>query len=108
MRSRFCLVSSWVSFHSMQGQHQGAHRGAVTAVSVALPLAPAVTVGEDGVVSMWSNEVNEQILTALPHHVRDLNAKSTYRTNSVILDPVHSRLCTGAEDGFIRLWDLTQ
>eukprot|EP00929_Paragymnodinium_shiwhaense_P123492 TRINITY_DN9740_c0_g1_i1.p1 TRINITY_DN9740_c0_g1~~TRINITY_DN9740_c0_g1_i1.p1 ORF type:complete len:511 (-),score=70.51 TRINITY_DN9740_c0_g1_i1:147-1679(-) len=95
---------------SLQSRYEGAHGGAITAVSVGLPIAHAATAGEDGRVQLWSETGG--LLAALPAHGRDVGAGSTpkasrIRPNSVVVDAIHSRLCTGSEDGYVRLWDLT-
>lgn len=78
-----------------------AHPGAVTAVdiqSVAGIGTLSCTSGKDGLVKVWS----EQGDAILPRHFD--TAKLT--TTSMILDLHAGRVCTGAEDSLVRVWDV--
>lgn len=78
----------------------GAHGGAVTAVALAADLL--VSGGEDGTTRLWS-PVGD---VPLPKHGRDTSLQQLGLVRGMVLDAAHNRLCTCAEDGFVRLWDV--
>jgi len=80
----------------------GAHGGAVTGVAICGTII--VTGGEDGATRIWS--ADKQADTALPPHAKD-GQRQLGMVREVQLDPPNDRLCTGAEDGFLRLWDIS-
>eukprot|EP00927_Polykrikos_kofoidii_P005989 TRINITY_DN12414_c0_g1_i1.p1 TRINITY_DN12414_c0_g1~~TRINITY_DN12414_c0_g1_i1.p1 ORF type:complete len:533 (-),score=87.40 TRINITY_DN12414_c0_g1_i1:96-1694(-) len=106
----------------------GSHGGAVTAVGIGASLPCAVTGGEDGVVRLWSSAMvshrsrstsrrkespvvkeETEIDMVLPSHAKD---QATERTSGnsvhvVSVDSKYHRLCTGGEDSFVRIWDLS-
>lgn len=78
----------------------GAHGGAVTAVGLAADLL--VSGGEDGSTRLWSPAGD----VPLPKHGRDTTLVQLGMVRGMVLDAANNRLCTCAEDGFVRLWDV--
>lgn len=78
----------------------GAHGGAVTAVAIAADLL--VSGGEDGTTRLWSPAGDVK----LPKHGRDTSLSQLGMVRALVLDALHHRVCSCAEDGFVRLWDV--
>jgi len=96
--------TSEYTFPRAERRLHGAHGGAVTAVAPAAPLGQAITGGQDGSVRFWSPKVD----SVLPKHQRDRTdcAKGPSTVTGLMLDTKNHRVCSGSEDGFVRMWDV--
>lgn len=84
-------------------QINGAHGGAVTAVTASVSPGQAITGGQDGIVRMWSKTGDQN----LPLHQRDARSSVTRQSVTALeLDHDNHRVLAGGEDSFVRMWDL--
>jgi len=80
----------------------GAHGGATSATS-ASSCCLAASGGEDGVVKLWRRG-DERDGRPLPAHRR--TAEGAGAILRLALDEPNGRICAGADDGLVRLWDI--
>lgn len=88
----------------------GAHGGAVTAVATVAAQRMTATAGEDGLVRLWTPACRAEG-EVLPLHRGQGTPSSSPSSCSrgvtgMSLDGKHCRLCTSAEDGTLRMWDI--